>query len=175
VDHQRDIWERMLVSTNWKMDGCPGVCMSACDYIKNMVKNVEEELLGENNEGLKLKADRPYPAGYRAETDTTPELSDELANRYQQLIGVLRWACELGRIDIMFEISLLASHTAMPRQDHLEAVYHVFAYLKQHLNSTLVFDEQLPDIDESFFIQVDWRGFYGTEKEEITRCGFLVS
>jgi hypothetical protein len=55
----------------------------------------------------------------------------------------------------------------MPRQGHLEAVYHVFAYLKQHLNSTLVFDERLPDIDESSFIQVDWGGFYGTEKEEM--------
>jgi hypothetical protein len=132
--------------------------MSARDYIKNAgKKNVREELLEENHEGLKSKADWPYPAGYRAETDTTPELSIELANRYQQLIGVLRWACELGRIDILFEISLLASHAAMPRQDPLmmEAVYHVFAYLKQHLNSTLVFDQRLPHIDESFFIQVE--------------------
>jgi hypothetical protein len=80
--------------------------MNARDYIKNAgKKNVKEELLEENHEGLKSKADWPYPAGYRAETDTTPELSIELANRYQQLIGVLRWACELGRIDILFEIS----------------------------------------------------------------------
>jgi hypothetical protein len=129
-------------------DGRMSWCMmSARDYVKNAVKNVEEELLRENHEGLKSKADRPYPAGYRAETDITPELSDELANRYQQLIGVLRWTCELGCIDILFEISLLASHTAMPRRGHLEAVYYVFAYLKQHLNSTLVFDESVESSD----------------------------
>jgi hypothetical protein len=97
-------------------------CMSAWDYVKNAVKNVEDELLKESHEGLTWKADRPYPANYRAETDVSPELDDDLANRYQQLIGVLRWACELGRINILFEISLLASHTAMPRRGHLEAV-----------------------------------------------------
>jgi hypothetical protein len=148
-------------------DGRMSWCMSARDYVKHAVKNVEEELLKENHEGLKSKADRPYPAGYRAETDVSPELNDELANRYQQLIGVLRWACELGRIDILFEISLLASHTAMPRKGHLEAVYHVFAYLKQHLNSTLVFDERRPAIDENSFLQVDWGDFYGDHKEEM--------
>jgi hypothetical protein len=141
--------------------------MSARDYVKNAVKNVEEELFKEKHEGLKSKADRPHPQGHRAETDVTPELNDELANRCQQLIGALRWACELGRIDILFEISLLASHTAMPRQGHLEAAWHVFAYLKQHLNSTIVFDERLPCVKENAFLQVDWGDFYGTKKEEM--------
>jgi hypothetical protein len=54
----------------------------------------------------------------------------------------------------------------MPRRGHLEAVHHVFAYLKQHLNSTLVFDERLPAINEEYFTQVDSKGFYGAEKEE---------
>ena len=30
-----------------------------------------------------------------------------------------------------------------------------------------MFDERLPFIDEDAFIAVDWRGFYGTEKEEM--------
>jgi hypothetical protein len=141
--------------------------MSARDYVKNAVKNVEEGLLKENHTGLKSKVDRPTPAGYRPETDVMPELDDEKANRFQQLIGVLRWTCELGRIDILFEISLLASHTALPRRGHLEAVYHVFAYLKQHLNSTIVFDERWPVIEEESFLQVDWGDFYGDQKEEM--------
>ena len=94
-------------------DGRTSWCMSARDYVKNAVKNVERELLTVSHQGLKAKADRPYPVGYRAETDVTPELNDDLANQYQQLIDVLLWACELGWIDILFEISLLASHTAM--------------------------------------------------------------
>jgi hypothetical protein len=148
-------------------DGRSSWCMSARDYVKNAVKNVEEELLKEDHTGLKSKADRPTPAGYRPETDVSPELDDDKANRYQQLIGVLRWACELGRVDFLFEISLLASHTAMPRRGHLEAVYHIFAYLKQHLNSTIVFDDRRPLIDEESFLPVDWGDFYGNQKEEM--------
>jgi hypothetical protein len=97
----------------------------------------------------------------------SPELNDEMANRYQQLIGILCWACELGRVDILFEVSLQASHSAMPREGHLEAVYHVFAYLKNHGNSTIVFDEGMPDIDELAFVQLDWKYFYGDVKEEV--------
>jgi hypothetical protein len=141
--------------------------MSARDCVKTPVKNVEEELFKEKHKGLKLKADRLHPQGCRAEMDVSPELNDELANRCQQLIGALRWACELGRIDIMFEISLLSSHTAMPRQGHLEAVYHVFACLKQHLNSTIVFDKRMPAVDENAFLQVDWGDFYGAQEEEM--------
>jgi hypothetical protein len=74
--------------------------MSARDCVKNAAKNVEAKLLDKNHEGLKSKADRPHPAGCRAETGVTPELNDDLANQHQQLISALRWACELGRIDM---------------------------------------------------------------------------
>jgi hypothetical protein len=76
--------------------------MSARDCVQNVAKNVEEELLRENHEGLESKADHWCPQGCRAETDVTPKLSDELENWCQQLIGVLRWACKLGRVDICF-------------------------------------------------------------------------
>jgi hypothetical protein len=49
----------------------------------------------------------------------------------------------------------------------LEAVHHVFAYLKQHLNSTILFDERWPVIEEESFLQVDWGDFYGDQKEEM--------
>jgi hypothetical protein len=45
---------------------------------------------------------------------------------------VLRWMCEQGRVDINTEISMLASFSVAPRQGHLTAVLHLFAYLKQH-------------------------------------------
>mgnify|MGYP005609354803 FL=1 len=51
---------------------------------------------------------------YRPEIDNTPELNDELATRYQHLIGVLRWAVELGRIDIYIEVAMLSAHNALP-------------------------------------------------------------
>jgi hypothetical protein len=148
-------------------DGRESWSTSARDYVKYAVKNVEETLLRANQIALKSKVDRPTPAGNRPEMDVSAELDNEMANRFQQLIGILRWACELGRVDIMLEVSLLSSHTAMPRQGHLEVVYHIFAYLKQHLNSTLVFDERMPVIiHEENFLQVDWSDFYGNSLRE---------
>ena len=48
---------------------------------------------------------RPYSSRFRLELDVTDELGEELTNRYQKLIGVLRWSIELGRIDILAEES----------------------------------------------------------------------
>ena len=147
-------------------DGKEVWSMSANDYIRNAVKNLEETLARENTK-LKGKADRPLPLSYRPEIDVSPLLSDEMANRYQNLIGVLRWACELGRLDILLEVSWLSSYTAMPRRGHLEAVYSIFAYLKKHDRSTLVFDDHVPFVDELRFTPVDWKDFYPNAEEAI--------
>jgi hypothetical protein len=58
------------------------------------------------------------------------ELCDvDEAEFYQQQIGVLHWAVELGRLDIMREVSMLAAFTAAPHVGHLKAVLHIFSYL----------------------------------------------
>jgi hypothetical protein len=44
---------------------------------------------------------------------------------------------------------------------------NVFACLKHHQNSTLVFDKRLLHVEESAFSQVDWGGLHGTKKEEM--------
>jgi hypothetical protein len=36
----------------------------------------------------------------------------------------------MGRLDITTEASMLSAHMAAPREGHLTAVFHVFAYLK---------------------------------------------
>jgi hypothetical protein len=147
-------------------DGRECWSMTGRDYVKNAVKNVESTL---EKEGMKLrsKADRPMPSGYRPEVDVSDELTPDLVTRYQGLIGVLHWACELGRVDILTEVSMLSSHNAMPRVGHLEAVYHIFAYLKKHENSTLVFDDAIPFMDERRFKGVSWKDFYGDVQEAI--------
>jgi hypothetical protein len=79
----------------------------------------------------------------------------------------LRWAIELGRIDIAMETSMLSSHLALPRDGHLQAVYHVFGYLKARPKRTLAFDPSHPDIDETRFKVCDWRDFYRDAKESV--------
>ena len=44
---------------------------------------------------------------YRPELDVTKLCSEEEHQFYQQMIGILRWTIELGRIDICTEISLM--------------------------------------------------------------------
>ncbi len=59
-------------------------------------------------------------------------MDEENASYFQQQIGALRWLVELGKGDIMREVSALAAHTALPREGHLGAVLCLYAYLKQH-------------------------------------------
>lgn len=62
---------------------------------------------------------------------TYAELNDEAASKYLQYIGILRWAIELGRIDICYEISILSSFSCSLRIGHLNALHSIFSYLKQ--------------------------------------------
>ena len=111
----------------------------------------------------------PFPSGYKPELDTMDKLDDNKASRFQQLIGVLHWVIELSRVDILYEVSVLSQYLAMPQVRHLEAVYHIFAYLAKHENSCIVFDPMDPNIDLNTFMEVDWLTIYDLDevKEEI--------
>ena len=151
-------------------DGRDVWSMSGRDYLKNSIKTVKEMLKAD---GIQFpggkRAERPYPKSYKPELDTTPELRDDLFSRYQQLIGILRWAVELGRIDIALEVSLLSSFLCMPREGHMNAVYNIFGYLDKHMEgANLVFDDKIPQVDESVFETVDWaESVYGDQHEEL--------
>ena len=79
----------------------------------------------------------------------------------------MRWACELGRLDILLEVSLLSHHLALPREGHLEQVLHIFGYLKEHKKLILMFDCEQPFVKESLFKSYDWFNFYRNAKEAI--------
>ena len=107
--------------------------MSSKSYVKNAIKVIEGLLIEDDPDAkLKTTAKSPFPNGYKPELDVTLELNDVQTSRFLQLIGILRWAVELGRLDIFVEVSLLSQYQALPRQGHLEATYHIFAYLKKH-------------------------------------------
>ena len=139
-------------------------------YVKNSIL-VVEQLLEEDGEGyvLKSNARNPFPTGYKLEINITNELDQTLASRFMQLIGILRWAVEIGCINIYLETSLLSQYQANPHFGHLEVAYHIFAYLKKHPDmGKLAYDSKAPDIDENFFHpNADWRDFYGNITEEL--------
>ena len=108
-------------------------------YVEAVVKNVTE-YLKKRGEVLAAKAVTLMNSGYRPEIDITPDLGEENAAYFHSLIGVLRWSLELGRVDINVEASMLSSHLAMPREGHTPELLHVFAYLKKHMNTEMVFN-----------------------------------
>ena len=89
---------------------------SSSKYIREAVTHVEEHLAKENLPGLKKRVTAPFPSNYYPELDTTEVLKDDEISYYLSQIGVLRWCVELGRMDIITEVSTLASFSAMPRQ-----------------------------------------------------------
>jgi hypothetical protein len=101
--------------------------MSSSKYVQATVQNVQEYLKDNGDRKLKKKASAPFEATYRAEIDESPVLGPDMANYFQSQIGILRWCVELGRIDIITEVSMLSTFLCMPREGHLDAVYHLFA------------------------------------------------
>jgi hypothetical protein len=126
--------------------------MSPEKHVKAAIENVEKKLGGE----------LPFSKGqcptlmrtdYHPAENTSAELDAEGLRCYQELIGVLRWAVEIGRLDILLEISLLSSHLALPRKGHLEQVCHIFAYLKHGSRRPIYLDPSHPSISKTSY----WR------------------
>ena len=112
-----------------------------------MVKNVEDSL-GKKGLRLPFKCDLPIRHSYKPETDCTAELGAEGLQSYQEIIGSLRWAVEIGRFDILLEVALMSKHLALPRDGHLEQVLNIMGYLKTHKKMRLLYDCGLPKVNE---------------------------
>ena len=73
----------------------------------------------------------------------------------------------------------------MPREGQLEAVLHVFAFLRQRYNSRMAFDPTYPIININDFKKCKWKDFYRDLKEatppnapeergkEVDLCGYV--
>jgi hypothetical protein len=56
------------------------------------------------------KTSGPFAGGHKPEIDESPEMDPTRANLYQSQIGILRWYVELGRIDIITEVSMMSTY-----------------------------------------------------------------
>ena len=104
--------------------------MSSEIYVKAAIENVEARL-AKSDLRLPFRCDTPMRTSYHPSEDVTREINAKGFHTYQELIGILSWVIEIGRIYILLEVSLLSSHLALPRIGHLQAVYRIFQYLKQ--------------------------------------------
>ena len=140
--------------------------MSSTNYTKKASMEVERELKA-TDKCLRTRVTTPLSTGYQPEINLTQELDTDRQNYYQGLIGVLRWICKLSQLDILTPVSMLSRYFAKGRVGHLEQVFHIFAYLKHHERSTMVFDDTEPNFEGSSFKECDWIEFYLDAKEAI--------
>ena len=140
-------------------NGVEAWAFSSSQYVQSAVSNVESYLSQEENQKrwkMPTRAQTPLTTTYHPELDVSSELDPNKSAYYQSLIGILRWMVELGRVDICLETSMMSSHLALPREGHLEQVFHMFGYLKCHHNAEMVFNPSDPVIDETQFERRDW-------------------
>ena len=151
--------------------------ISSGKYVKNLVEQVKS-MLDEEGRTLKKVPNAesrqeqvgPMHPDYKPELDSTPLLNAKLHQRYQQIVGGLRWAVEIGRIDIQIDVAILSQYLAAPREGHLEAVYDVIRYLSVRPDRRLLMSpakaEYASANEKLFNNTADWSEFYGEMVEE---------
>ena len=89
---------------------------------------------------------------------------------YLQLVRILRWTIELGRIDILYDTLLMLQYQANPWIGHLEVLYHIFAYLKSHTKMGCIsYNLMGSNVDLLVFNDnAYWTEFYVEVEEELT-------
>ena len=100
--------------------------MSLNNYAREALRNIKKDLIQNDLQFNKKLSNPNYlartpfcPMDYKSELDTTALCDDKLTNYFQNLIGVLRWIVELGRIDIAFEVSSLSKFLSYPSTGHI--------------------------------------------------------
>ena len=93
-------------------------------YIQEAVKNVKN-YLSKWNKTLTKRVKAPLTRDYHPEVNLSTELNTEDAAYFQSLIGILHWIIELGRVDVCCEVSMLLSCLVLPREGHLQALFHI--------------------------------------------------
>ena len=128
--------------------------MSSDNYVKEAMKTVKDRVKKDEFEFNRQLSDTKYSPrhpfsspNYRPELDTSCECTDGQVTFYQNLIGILRWIVELGKFDILFEVSCLSSYLASPRIGHIVQALHIFKYLKLHTKHDLAFDPMYQKVE----------------------------
>jgi hypothetical protein len=117
------------------------------DYVKAAIRNVEEAIKTKGRRLPTTNVETPMNNNYTPELDVTEELVHDGVTFYQELIDVLQWATEIGRVDILLEVALLSPCSASPREGHLDQVLHIFAFLRRHPKLTLYLSPEMPLMD----------------------------
>ena len=142
---------------NWKISTSDGVifntfALGATTYVREAIRIVKG-LCSKNK--IKYQKRTKYNsipftnATYRTELNRSEFCNEDRTTVYQNLVGMLRWTCELGRIDVLHETALLSQYLAKPREGHLIQAVSIFEYLEKFDKKWMIMDSQTYDIDWS--------------------------
>ena len=99
-------------------------------YLEKAIPVIEERFGSLKSLFPKSLLETPASPDYHPELDDSKFLDEDGTTLYQSYIGIMRWAIELGRIDLAHTGATMAKFMASPREGHLTAVVRAFAYLK---------------------------------------------
>ncbi len=86
--------------------------LSPSKYVIQAVKNCQVHLTAKLNGeySIPTRVENLFPVAYDPSTDLSDILDPDCSSFYQHLIGIMRWMVELGRINIVTEVSMLSSY-----------------------------------------------------------------
>ena len=87
---------------------------------------------------LNFKQRSLFISGYRPELDTSLELDKENMCYFQDLIGILRWAVDMGRSNVAVDVSILSINLTALLSGNLYQPFKLFVYLKYQPKSKFV-------------------------------------
>jgi hypothetical protein len=119
--------------------------ISSDEYVKAALVNME----GTQWRLSKRKIKTPLSPGYHPETDETDELGANNVTLYQELVEIVRWATEIGRVDVLHEIAIMSQYQGCPREGHLKNLLQIFAFWRDNPKISLYMDPSLPNVDYS--------------------------
>ena len=125
--------------------------MKIRNYVKAAINNVYHQLKKKGDK-LPNEAVTRMTKNYAYKLHEPQELDSDGVMEFQELIIILHQAIEIGRVDILSEVSILYTYNALPRQGHFEQLYHIFESLKKNPKLTVYFDPIITNNDPSWFL-----------------------
>ena len=113
----------------------------------------------------KLSFLSPLENGEYPELYTSEHLYSDVVQKYQSMIGEIKWAESLGRLDVNIVVTTLASVRAEPRQGHFDSCKRVISYLAKFKWATIRIRTEEPDFTSTPITPHDWEdSVYGKFK-----------
>ncbi|GJS13015.1 hypothetical protein Tco_0407487 [Tanacetum coccineum] len=138
-----------------------GIFFNQSKYIKEMLKK------------FGLEGSKPMKTPMSSDTKLTKDKECESVDstKYRGMIGSLLYLTA-SRPDIMFSVCLCARFQEAPKTSHLEAVKHIFRYIKGTTHLGLWYPKGT-DIETVVYVDFDHAGDYVDRKSTSGICTFV--